>query len=163
MDYIFIIRKNIAYVNSNMHNICTVLKGGITLTFGEKLKHHRKEKGLTQSELAEKAGLGLRTIINYEKGSTYPQNREVYAILADILSVSPDYLHNENEEFLEAAGKKYGRDGKKQAQALVSEVSGLFSGGSLAQDDMDELMKAIQDAYWIAKEKNRKFSAKKKK
>ena len=27
---------------------------------------------------------------------------------------------------------------------------------------MDEMMKAIQDAYWIAKEKNRKYASKRK-
>ena len=38
------------------------------MTFGEKLRRARKEKGLTQAELASQAGLGLRTIIAYEKG-----------------------------------------------------------------------------------------------
>lgn len=36
----------------------------------------------------------------------------------------------------------------------------LFAGGELDQDDMDEMMKAIQDAYWIAKEKNKKYASK---
>ena len=130
---------------------------------GKFLQDLRKEKGLTQSALANMAGLGLRTIINYENGSTYPQKREVYVTLANILSVEPDYLHNENEDFLNEVGKKYGYVGKKQAEALANEVSGLFSGGTLAEDDMDEMMKAIQDAYWIAKENNKKFAAKKKK
>ena len=30
------------------------------MTFGEKLRRARKEKGLTQAELANQAGLGLR-------------------------------------------------------------------------------------------------------
>lgn len=42
----------------------------------------------------------------------------------------------------------------------MQEVTGLFAGGELDPDDMDEMMKAIQDAYWIAKEKNRKYAAK---
>lgn len=44
----------------------------------------------------------------------------------------------------------------------MQEVTGLFAGGELDQDDMDEMMKAIQDAYWIAKEKNRKYASKRK-
>ena len=55
------------------------------MRFGEKLCAMRKEKGLTQAELAKLAGVGLRTITNYEKGTTYPQNREVYSVLAQIL------------------------------------------------------------------------------
>ena len=65
------------------------------MTFGEKLRRARKEKGLTQAELANQAGLGLRTIIAYEKGETYPQKRSIYQTLADILGVQADDLHNE--------------------------------------------------------------------
>lgn len=54
-----------------------------------------KEKGLTQAELANQAGLGLRTIIAYEKGETYPQKRSTYQTLAEILGVQADDLHNE--------------------------------------------------------------------
>lgn len=55
----------------------------------------------------------------------------------------------------------YGSRGKQQAHALIAEVSGLFAGGDIAEEDMDEMMKAIQDAYWIAKENNRKYTPKK--
>ncbi len=131
------------------------------MTFGEKLRTLRLNKNLTQQELAKKAGLGLNTISNYEKGKTYPQNREVYATLAEILEVSPDYLHNENDDFLAQTQQQYGSRGARQAQQLVSEVSGLFAGGEMAEEDMDEMMKAIQEAYWIAKKNNKKFTPKK--
>lgn len=65
------------------------------MTFGEKLRRARREKGLTQAELANQAGLGLRTIIAYEKGETYPQKRSTYQTLAEILGVQADDLHNE--------------------------------------------------------------------
>ena len=65
------------------------------ITFGEKLRRARKEKGLTQAELANQAGLGLRTIIAYEKGETYPQKRSTYQTLANILGMQADELHNE--------------------------------------------------------------------
>ena len=39
--------------------------------------------------------MGLRTIIAYEKGETYPQKRSTYQTLADILGVQADDLHNE--------------------------------------------------------------------
>ena len=37
------------------------------MRFGEKLRALRREKGLTQAELAKLAGVGLKTITNYEK------------------------------------------------------------------------------------------------
>lgn len=131
------------------------------MTFGEKLRKHRKEKGLTQAELAKLAGLGLKTITNYEKGSTYPQNREVYGKLAEILGIDVNYLHNENDDFLESASKKYGYRGKKQAEQLLAEMGGLFAGGELSEDDIDGVMKAMQELYWKAKEENKKYTPKK--
>ena len=86
----------------------------------------RKEKGLTQAELAKLAGVGLKTITNYEKGSTYPQNREVYSILARILGCDADYLHNEGDDFIAMAGQEYGYRGKKGAERLLKEVRGCF-------------------------------------
>ena len=43
----------------------------------------------------------------------------------------------------------------------MAEVTGLFAGGELADEDLDEMMKGIQEAYWIAKEKNKKYTPKK--
>lgn len=59
------------------------------------------------------------------------------------------------------AAEQYGARGAKQAQQLTDEVTGLFTGGELAQDDMDVMMQAIMDAYWLAKEKNKKYTPKK--
>lgn len=55
------------------------------------------------------------------------------------------------------ATEKYGSRGHEQAERLIKEVSGLYAGGELAEEDMDAMMRAIQEAYWVAKEKNRKF------
>lgn len=131
------------------------------MKFGEKLRKYRLEKNMTQSELSKKAGINVNTISNYESGKTYPQNREVYTILAEILGVNADHLHNENDDFLSDASAKYGPRGARQAQELVEELTGLFAGGDLAEEDMDAMARAVQEAYWDAKEKNRKYSPKK--
>ena len=132
--------------------------GGRKMRFCEKVKKERMAKGLTQQQLADKLGVSLRTITNYEKGESYPKQREIYGKMADILGVDINYLLTENEEFYISANEKYGSAGAAQAKALMQEVTGLFAGGELSPDDMDEMMKAIQDAYWIAKEKNRKYA-----
>ena len=131
------------------------------MTFGEKLQKARKEKGFTQAEIAKKAGLGLKTITNYEKGTTYPQNRNVYRILAEILGVDTAYLHNENDDFIADAQAAHGSRGRRQAQELMAEVTGLFAGGDMAEEDMDDFVKAVQEAYWDAKKAAReKFTRK---
>lgn len=131
------------------------------MRFGEKLRKFRTEKGMTQAELAKEAGLGLNTISNYESGRTYPQNREVYTTLANILDVNPDNLHNENDDFITEAAAQYGSRGARQAKELLEEVTGLFAGGELADEDMREMVDAIQEAYLIAKKNNKKYTPKK--
>lgn len=131
------------------------------MTFGEKLRKYRMEKGLTQAELAKAAGLGLKTITNYESGTTYPKYREVYKTLANILGVDADHLHNENDDFMSDVTAQYGSRGAKQAKELLEEVTGLFAGGEMADEDMREMVDAIQEAYLIAKKNNKKFTPKK--
>ena len=131
------------------------------MRFGEKLRKFRTEKGMTQAELAKEAGLGLNTISNYESGRTYPQNREVYTTLANILGVNPDNLHNENDDFITEAAAQYGSRGARQAKELLDEVTGLFAGGEMADEDMREMVDAIQEAYLIAKKNNKKYTPKK--
>ncbi len=131
------------------------------MRFGEKLRKYRTEKGLTQAELAALAGLSVNTILNYEKGKSYPQNREVYKTLAEILGVDPNYLHNEDDDFVESAREKYGYRGKRQAMQLLKEMGGLFAGGELSEEDIDGVMKAMQDLYWKAKEENKKYTPEK--
>ena len=106
------------------------------MRFGEKLRKLRKDSHLTQAELAKRAGLGLKTITNYEKGTTYPQDRRVYGVLAEILGTSADYLHNENDDFISMAGKEFIYRVARRGKADRS----VPAGGEMAEEDMDELM-----------------------
>lgn len=98
---------------------------------------------------------------NYESGERLPKQKESYELLAAALNVELESLKDDNADFVIKATEKYGSRGHEQAERLIKEVSGLYAGGELAEEDMDAMMKAIQEAYWIAKEKNRKFVPKK--
>ncbi len=130
------------------------------MKFGEKVRKLRQEKGLTQRELAKQAGLGLKTITNYESGSTYPKSRRVYETLAGILDCEVEYLNGEGGDFVALTQAEFGYRGKKEAQKLMEELTGLFAGGEMAEEDMDELMYAVQEAYVLAKRKNKKYAPK---
>ena len=131
------------------------------MKFCEKVKEARTKAGLKQDELAKAIGVSLRTISNYEAGTRYPKKRETYYKMAEVLKVDVNYLLTDDEEFLLNAESKYGSKGARQAKELMAEVTGLFAGGELADEDLDEMMKGIQEAYWIAKEKNKKYTPKK--
>ena len=131
------------------------------MKFGERLKNFREQKNLTQEELASLSGISARSIQRYENGTNRPRV-EATEKIAKALDIQVDVLLGTNDMLVAEAKSKYGYRGAKQAQELVEEVSGLFSGGEIADEDLDAMMKAIQDAYWIAKEKNKKFSPKNK-
>lgn len=130
------------------------------MKFSEKLKKARQDAGMTQQGLADALGVSLRTITNYETGDRYPRKRELYGKMAELLGLDINYLLTEDEEFVVQAEESYGRKGANQARELIAQVGGLFAGGELAEEDMDEMMQAIQEAYWIAKKNNRKYTPK---
>ncbi len=128
------------------------------MKFGEKIRTLRTEKRLSQEEAARAAGISRRAYGSYEQEGVYPRNREIYVKLAELFGCDVNYLLTEDEDFVSRAGERYGASGRRQAEALVREATALFAGGELADEDKDEMLRAIQEAYWIAKEKNRKYS-----
>ena len=58
------------------------------LRIGEKVRETRKRKLLTQEQLADKAGVGVNTIIRIERNQVEPHSRTIRK-LAAALSVSP--------------------------------------------------------------------------
>lgn len=128
------------------------------MKFGEKLKKLRTEKGLKQEEVATAVGISRRTYISYEQEGRYPRKRDVYAKLAKTLECEVNYLMTEDEEFVTGVSEKYGSRGKRQAEELVAELSGMFAGRELSDQDMDAVMIALQKAYFDCKEDNKKYT-----
>ena len=57
----------------------------------EKIFQLRKQRGLTQEELAEAASINLRTLQRIEQGKTEPRGQTL-RLLAEALDLSPDDL-----------------------------------------------------------------------
>ena len=127
------------------------------MTFADKIKIARAAHHLTQQELANRCGLSLRTIQNYELAARMPKKRETYSRLAAALELDERVLLDDNADFVLRAGEQYGSRGAKQAWALVADFKGLCAGGAMEEEDMDAIMQALQDAYWDAKKRNRKY------
>jgi len=60
-------------------------------TFGNRLKHARKNKRLTQNEVAEQLGVDFTTVSKYENDKSQPDN-ETLRELAGLYEVSIDWL-----------------------------------------------------------------------
>ncbi len=63
----------------------------IVLQIGDKVRETRKRKLLTQEQLAEKAGVGVNTIIRIERNQVEPHGRTIRK-LAAALGVTPSEL-----------------------------------------------------------------------
>ena len=121
------------------------------MTFGEKIKTLRKERGMTQKDLAEALGLSLRTISNYETGGLRPRHYATYDALAALFHVPKTYFFTEEDAFISAAEARWGKSGAEDARELVDGVIGLFAGGKLDDEDKQAVFEAIQEAYFRAK------------
>jgi transcriptional regulator with XRE-family HTH domain len=127
------------------------------MTFAEKLRHLRKGRHLTQSQLADGVGLNKKTIVMYEAGRTTPRNDRIYQRIADFLGVPVELMRVDgDEDFQDVSRAAYGADARREADRLVTDIRGLFAGGRLSRDDRDLVMKAIQEAYWDIVEDEKK-------
>lgn len=130
------------------------------MDFKDKLKNARTARGISQIELAEQTGISRRSIQNYEMGTKLPKQRETYGKLAQALGIDAAVLMDETIDFVLRANEQYGNIAMKQALDLVEDVRALWAGGEMEEDDMDEIMRALQEAYWDAKKNNRKYAGK---
>lgn len=126
--------------------------------FQERLKEKRLEADLTQAQLAQMVCVTARTIQNYELGTRRPTKLEVVDRLARALNTTAEYLLGTSGMLVVAAREEGGADAARDIEALVSQVNAVFAGGQLSEEAMDGAMQALNRAYWIAKEKNKKYA-----
>lgn len=131
------------------------------MEFADKIRQLRTEKGMTQVEVAKAIGVTSRSYIAYEKGTSYPRRTGILKKLADLFGCQSEDLLTQHMMFVAQAEKKYGPRGAKQAMELTHQLVGLFAGDELSERDRDAVMETIQEAYWIAKANNRKYTPKK--
>ena len=73
------------------------------------------------------------------------------------------YLLTDDEEFVTQASAEYGSRGRRQAEALLAEMTGLFAGGELSESDRDAIMIAKQKVNFECKANNKKYGSPKNK
>ena len=93
-------------------------------------------------------------------GSRKPSNMVTIQKIADALNTTTEYLLGSSGTYVVEAHEKGGAKAAKDIEELVSEVTGMFTGGELSEDAIEGAYKALTDAYWIAKENNKKYAPK---
>ena len=132
-------------------------------TTGEKIRESRTHLGLTQTELADKIGVTLRTITKYEKQGVMPRGVNLQR-LAEVLGVSTAYLSNDEivdpNYGLEEA-PYIGRKGATDVEQLLTQTRALFAGGDVPEQDKELFFQAVTEAYFANKQRaSEKFTRK---
>ncbi len=102
------------------------------MKLSEKLRKLRKEKNLTQPEMADIIGINLRTYKSYELDQSKPRYKSIYKKIADFYDIDINYLlidDNNSQDF------------------IINTCKQLFAGGSLNSDDKKALFNALKEAY----------------
>jgi len=96
-------------------------------TFAERLKELRKEKGLTQKELADTFFITKSSICKYETGVNSPENK-LLQNLAEYFNVSVDYL---------LGNSSIEQDMNSEIQKKYDEISKAFAKKGISLEDMN--------------------------
>lgn len=95
---------------------------------GEKIKTLRKERKLTQKELAYKVGVTASTITKYETGQLEP-NLETLNRIADTFNISISNLIDNNNS--------------KRELSSITDFKDVLSSGEISKKVIDELTECI--------------------
>lgn len=131
------------------------------MNFATRLRKIRTEKEMTQEELSLQSGISLKTISRYETGETIPRSRKYYDKIAEALEITYEELVSHEDDFIMNIREDYGSKGAKDAQGLVDGMIGLMAGGEMPDEDKKAILDAIQEAYYLSKAENKKYTPKK--
>lgn len=98
---------------------------------GTKLKNLRKQKKVTQQELADRIGLNRATISNYEVGRRTPHLPELQ-LFADFFGVGLDY---------------FGVATRDEVFDTLSRAKDVFENENIPKSDKDKLYKELMRLY----------------
>ena len=126
------------------------------MKFRQKLRLMRERAGISQEKLAAVVGVTRGSIANYEGGTSYPKNREVYSKLAEFFDVDINYFLAEDEFFLADASARFGKGALDKAEVLLQETAALFAGGELSDLDKIAFQREMQSIFFDSLERTGK-------
>lgn len=141
------------------------------ITFSDRLKELRKEKRLTQKQLAQILFIDDTSISKYENGKNGPEN-VILQQMADYFEVSIDYLLGRTDTYVPqdlaqwnpSLNEKDNKSLDKIVENFENGLSGdiMLDGEILDEETKELLLKSVRHAYEFAKMNNKaKFTPKK--
>ena len=121
------------------------------MSFGHKLKTLRKQRGLTQKELAEKLFLSQSSITRFEKDEILPTS-ETLSKIANYFDVSIDFLLDRPQP-----PQKKNSNLEKVFEEIKGEKTLLFmKNGDIDEETAELIKKALKNGVRFVNEMKRK-------
>lgn len=114
------------------------------LSFGDRLKRARKEKKLTQEEVAKRLGIDDTTISKYENDKSEPDNKTLND-LAGLYEVSVDYLLGRTDDPKLVTNED--EDNRHPAEILLEYVN-----QGLTNEEIKKRMDFVVDIFKLSNE-----------
>ncbi|QPZ41501.1 helix-turn-helix transcriptional regulator [Bacillus halotolerans] len=125
------------------------------MSFGHKLKTLRKQRGLTQKELAEKLFLSQSSITRFEKDEILPTS-ETLSKIANFFDVSIDFLLNRPQP-LPKKNSNLEKAFNEAIEELKDEETLLFmKNGDIDEETAELIKKALKNGVRFINEMKRK-------
>ena len=112
---------------------------------GKKIVSLRKQKNMTQMELADRMGISFQAVSNWERGNSMPDISKLPE-LAEIFGVSLDELLGEKSSLVEAAVENRLEECVKSGDATEEEIKDVLP---ILKPDQIQIMAANADAQTI--------------
>ena len=85
------------------------------MTFGEKIKALRDQRGMTLEQVGDLVGVGKSTVRKWESGQIANMRRDKIALLAKALGVTPGFLMGWEDEDAQQAREDLAEDPDRKA------------------------------------------------
>lgn len=123
------------------------------MAFSDNIRALRLSRSLTQKDAAIAIGVTSRTWQNYEMGVCMPRTEKTVRRIADYFKVSLSDILAPEDYYIINASERGGDKAARELRMLLSELTALYSGGKLSEEDKDLVIKALNEIYWDSKEK----------
>ncbi len=118
---------------------------------GNKIRELRKNRGMTQSELAEMLGISSSSVGMYEQGRRQPDSEMILKICS-VFGTSADYLLGKDKSDQKHGVCELSLVFDEFTQVLSSQQGLMFDGILLNEDDKKKIVDAIKAVAALAKQ-----------
>ena len=117
------------------------------MDFGEKIRTLRKDKMITQTELARQLHVSRRTVNGWENEGRRPKDHKIYYALSSILDCPAEYLISDKPGLVADVYETFGIHRNSISRRILLDIQAYFLSDSISAEEKDTLMFAVHEAY----------------